>query len=263
MERLTWSYNQFKDILLNSNRRGSALSLSDFPQFIQLDHQFHGLLNGLRIATSMDGVERWALLGVKNESSPSMEGYGIRGRESKKATLMASDFIKGRRDHVPYEIIEKEIKEAERADIKFLLDIHSHPSDYLPLLLRFIRPFYSRVVANWAQFSPADLHRLVTPYDALPAMVLVASKSNLLAMRTRDTIDIPGFGSYITQDQFSDNWNGKFGLGINPIYFFLNLVDSLEHIFTPQALNISIAKEHKLVLYKGDVNEELMRIYPH
>jgi len=227
-----WGYEtHFREYVLLLGRKGSEAleSIHTYPEHIALNHNWYGALDRMRNETKGDGHERYALI-----------TYDENAREFTFPEISA----KGGPHEVPREVIAEEIRKAkeDRGITSIVGAIHTHPSS--------------------TPFSPEDLLPLLDRSQMYPMVAagIATRGENIFAFRTKETESINHFNVMPEKfyEFFKDYWLKKAGYkstkddkGIYPISFFPNI----------WRVSLGIAERHRLALYKGKPNEDLVRIH--
>jgi len=182
----------------------------------------------MRNETKGDGNEHYALI-----------TYDENAREFTFPEISA----KGEPYEVPKEVIIEEVRKAkeDRGATSIVGAIHTHPSG--------------------VPFSPEDLLPMLDKSQmySMVAVGIATRRENLFAFQTKETESINHFNIMPEKfyEFFKDYWLKKAGYkstkndkGIYPISFFPNI----------WRVSLGIAERHRLALYKGKPNEDLVRI---
>lgn len=228
-----WGYEaQFREYAFLVGRKGKEAfeSLDNYPSRIELDSSWHKVLDTLRTETKKDRNERFAVV-----------GYG----ETSRDLYFPETVIKGEPYRVPRELITDMIHAAKREHgvTTIVGDIHSH---YYVGPLTF-GDFYSFLNEDW--FNQPLIRGLVNP------------KENIFAFRTRETYMVeahrdPEYGS---SEGFKEYWMKASGFKSSPK---ANHIARARPTADMWHANIAIAQAHRLALYKGKPQEDLIRAYP-
>lgn len=247
-----WSYGSyFKEYLLLLATRGPIAleSLRMYPERIELGETWHQTLNHMRKSTWRDGIEKWAFAGVKAE---------------KRGIFLPTVPVMGSRHFVPSEAM-KRMKDWARNKpgiVDFLGDIHSHPTGLITNLEHKI-PFKNKHKLV-AEFSAGDFYAfLVEPNSYF--MGIVTGGYNTFTFKAREStglgVDPLGF----SQESFEKYWYEKFGfkyLG-GPLKFGANRTTPISDDANSLKMNFAIAEKHRLLIYQGKANKELIKIFSH
>lgn len=248
MEVPKWSYNDLKSVLRAGSGNREAMPLqADYPYIICLSNQFHGILNGLRDATASDGYERGVIMGFRG----------------KTGGLFVSDHIKGEHYSISAEIQQNKMDRAHAFGIESISsDAHAHPTFRFPEALSSLNPWIRGFVSYWAAFSPLDTYRLVAPDCGLVAMFLVEGNKNLAMFHTMESSKTMSSTTIPSQQEFSDYWLEKFGYKDNFSFIShpINYLTCL--LLDPLSIDKAMSDRYHLVLFKGNMNEDLRKIYP-
>lgn len=217
-----WDYNTFRDYLL-SQARGNEFFLryDEYPEEIELNKDWHEVLNSLRDGATDDGIERVALVGF-NQTTRSIY---LPNKQLAKLSW-------GKFEHDGHQVVNPILEVIQKGrffskGIEGSIGVlHSHP----PVLK------IGKIVINFGQRGRLSAGDLFIPLSTTNGqMIGVADGSiNSLAFRTRESI--------LTREshsKFYDLWEG------DP---------------QPKELDILIAKKYKLALYRGKVNGSLKRV---
>ena len=244
--RTVWDYSHFREYLLALTRgRDFFLPSTDYPQEIELGTEWHQALDQMR-KDSQDGIERFALIGFK---------------EDRRSLYLPTVLAQGMPDHVPSEVIRKEIELARQRSrmTGFVGNIHSHPRQ----LQKDIWGGLTNSGLKGA-FSPADLYGMVVPRDPKTMMVVVEGVENVVAMKTKQSTDLGIESKLFSQDAFEKYWFEKYGfeyLG-SVKEFGARRAKPIRPDANSWSINTGIATRHNLVLYRGKSGENLKRQYP-
>lgn len=242
-----WDYDYLREYLLALTRgREFLLPAQQYPKGIELAFLWQFSFEMMRFLSANDGNERWKLIGFKDD---------------RRALYLPLLPVEGLSHYVPSETIDKAIRRAQRQFyISYLLGtIHSHPKTKEELSLQHFQADEKR--SNY--FSVSDLHHIVIPGRFWPITVVVSGCDNLVAFKTRDTIDIPQDSPFLDGNNFCRFWYEKFG------YEFTGDVErgqeTIRQVRTGATIwdiNLGIAKEYGLVLYRSFRVSPLERVYP-
>lgn len=236
-----WTYDQFREYLLALTRGPEFLLPSvEYPDEIQLSEDWQEILGRMGEETK-DGFERWALVGFKAD---------------KRALYLSEISAKGTKIHVPSEVMEETLDRAKSQlhIVNLVGDVHTHPH----------HPFS---LPGSIDFSAGDLYTLLaaTQYGQREkSMIMVLEDGSIAAaFRARDT-DISSIKMNIfSEESFEKYWYEKNGFRYKGLEEFRS--DPFAMI-DPRAsngkVNLDIAARHKLVLYKGKINQPLIRQFP-
>lgn len=243
--RVMWSYEYLREYLLALTKGYEFLSPEwRFPEVLELTKDWFDVFDKLS-AETVNGTEHYALIGF---------------RQDKRRLVLPMIPTKGLTNHVSPEIMERAIEHAkQQAGIDGLIgDIHSHPSGKNPERNPFQEDDFTE------NFSAADLYRLVIKRRPPYIMGLTGIKNNVIAMQTRETVEIMIDPRDMSQDDFSRYWTERKGFRYNAPTEE-NGRATLTHI-TPDAtvwnVNKAIAERHHLVIYRGQPGENLKRVIP-
>lgn len=170
----------------------------------------------------------------KETFGDSLERWSFIGVDAEKGRVVLRKLSAvGEKTHVPGNLIREE---EGKLEIKFGLlpvgDIHSHPFD-----------LNVQQAPDNSGFSAEDLLRLVSPSHYF--LILVVDNGIVsLAFRTKETRDLKASSQKDPQDVFASEW--------------YKLLGKKSH----KEINVEIARNHGLALYRGKLNEKLKRVYP-
>lgn len=253
-----WSYkDHLKEYLLLLASRGSEglESINRFPKQVELSDAWHQVLNDMRDA-SQDGIERLALVGFQ---------------EDRRRIFLPTIPVKGASKEIPIKILNQEIL---RAKNKFgmrdlIADIHSHPKDLYSGWrgkARIVKATIEGVNVKYQpHLSAGDLYRIVSSSnyqvypEFLPMIGVAHGNANIFAFKTRETIPLPVPSESFDQKSFSKYWNEKYGFSYSRDEGITGIKSSKANHW---AMNIGIAKKHKLALYRGGPGRDLVRAFP-
>lgn len=239
-----WEYPRFREYMLALTKGPDFLLPFDrYPKRIELSNPWHELLDQMR-RESKDGVERWALIGFKDD---------------RQSLYLPTTLTKGSSHRISVGVANRAIAYAKaKAGIVDLVgDIHSHPNGWLEKLYHLQNLPYALFKGNSHGFSIADLFAL----SYQPFIGLAEGDRNLFAFKSRETHTVPGHALGSNLDEFEKHWNHK--MGIRKI----SIGDSQAEIAIDPRSNIwsmnkKIAKKYKIVLYKGSPDKDLVRVIP-
>jgi hypothetical protein len=243
-----WDYDgKFKEYLLNvaQEGKGALESINNYPERIGLNDTWHKILGKMRSETR-DGLERWTTIGVHKDI---------------KSIVIPTNIQVGRRNDIPVlqeSDLDKLSKEYSRLEVRRLLgDIHSHPDQFVKenTLTRFL--LSGRIISEYRGFSPTDLKGIIQlSKSASPLIIfgLVENEDNFFAFLTKDSETIPSDSPLLKNKEFSYHWFRKYAPGIGE--------DFLPKKSTLWEINIGIAKHYNLAIYRGKVDQDLVRGYP-
>lgn len=239
-----WAYPYFKEYLLALTRGPDfLLPFEDYPKRIELGKPWHELLDQMR-QESKDGIERWALVGFKDD---------------KRSLYLPTILTKGSSHAVSGKIIEKAVEYAKtKAGIIDLVgDIHSHPNGWLTKLYHLQNPLYAPFKGNLHAFSTQDLFVL----RHMSFVGLSEGDRNLFAFKSRETHTVPDYALESNFDEFEKYWNHKMGIRNIKIKNFQAEIP-IDPRYNAWSMNKKIANKHKIVLYKGSPDKDLVRVVP-
>lgn len=246
-----WDYNNYfrEYLLLLARKRELGLEfIKNYPAKIELSSGWHNTLNKVR-DTTKDGNEHWGYIGFKSDrrsiwfSSIPVTGYG--------------SYISG-------DLIKEELNNAKckHGIVDLMGDIHSHPNNFSgkeKQKLHSENPYGLKAI-----FSAGDLYILVNTEHFRPLMGIVEGNYNLFAFRTRETVGLNVNSMYFNQDTFEKYWYEKNGFkylgGVEEYGAYR--VTPISSLANQAKINIEIAERHNLVLYQGEENRDLERIFP-
>jgi hypothetical protein len=228
-----WEYESyFREyaFLMGSKGKDALETLENYPARIELGRSWHRALDSMRSETASDRNERFAIVGYIEtsrdfyfpEQSEIGEPYAIR------VGLVNHMLVEAREQHGVDSIIG---------------DLHTH--HYVGPLT--FGDFYSFLDRSW--FHQPYIRGLVNPQE------------NIFAFQTRETYAVSDFGipGYSSSEGFKNYWRKKAGFMPS---------DKPHHIrrAVPTAdmwsANIAIARAHRLALYRGKPEQDLIRAYP-
>lgn len=135
--------------------------------------------------------------------------------------------------------------------------VHSHPGNVKGFVTRFLLSRGNITNINGG-FSPGDLCSIIRSSDTHPWFCGVVDKTNnYFSFVTRETEIIPPDSELYDTQKFHDHWLKK--VDSSPI--FQNSIFIVKSQ-APWEVNIEIAKQYKLALYRGIPGEELVRGFP-
>lgn len=159
------------------------------------------------------------------ETRDGLERFALIGfKDDRRAIFLPTRVASGTADGVPWNVVRAE---NEKAIAKFKIayclgDIHSHPAEKI-----------------WpgAAFSAYDFYRILEPDIYLPMIGLVEGGKNVFAFRSRESDYIDP--SIFSPESFRDFWRDR---------------------VRGWKMNLEIAKKYSLVLYRGGVDRELVKV---
>ncbi|MCR4325129.1 MAG: hypothetical protein NUV69_05610 [Candidatus Curtissbacteria bacterium] len=166
-----WDYPTFKEYLLSQARgKEFLLPITAFPAEIDLNAEWHGVLNAMRDKTNKDDIERVGLA-----------GYNLTQRSlylpSERVAEVPSQWEKN--SHVARDAIVIQRSLARSRGAEGLVGIlHSHPQ-------RVTRPFGFRI--NRGRLSAGDLYIALTGHYG-PMVGVTAGDMNSLAFKTQQSV---------------------------------------------------------------------------
>ena len=164
-----------------------------------------------------------ALNQMREESQDGNERFGlICYRNGLRSLYLPRVTAIGHNHDVPNEIILAELEKANRATMNIVGVIHSHPN--------------SKVAFH--DFSRRDLYNLLVPSFHIKAVGLAETDRNFFAFSSRETEMVPSNLGF-TYNQFQAYWDKKAP--------------------RPRDMNTALGQRHKLVIYSGKPNGELVR----
>jgi hypothetical protein len=226
-----WGYeSHFREYTFLLGRKGKEAleSIDNFPSRIELDPSWREALDKIRAETKSDGNERFSMVGFREDSRdfyfPEVAGVG---EPHQVAKAVKGDLFWGMwKKHKITSVVG---------------DFHTHPSG--------------------SPFSVQDLYgflnRLTAPQPFIRG--LANEKENIFAFRTRETfmvseIDTP---QKRFSDVFKDHWLEVAGYKYSEDRSHVIQINTNADMWKA---NIGIAEAHRLALYKGRPNEDLVRI---
>jgi len=225
-----WKHEYFKEYLLALGRGPCYFeAIKNFPEEIELSDVWHKTFNQLRRETS-DGLERYLFIATDQQShSILLPRNPVTGSEDK---ISSEDKFK----HILWGI-EKNIDEGD-----MIGGMHSHP---------------------WGSvFSAGDLYDLVY-YRHSAVEGLAGKNANAIAFGTRETgnTDFRYLLMDKSQKDFMNYWYSSNGYKRHGAY--LRKIDGSPAGFN-DILKIEslIAQRHNLVIYRGEPNQPVKRVYP-
>jgi hypothetical protein len=241
-----WNSEAFHSYMLKVAKYGKEglEQIDNFPKRIELNGMWHDVLNKMRAETK-DGYERWTPIGYKEDMSN---------------LSIPTEFFVGERNEIP-EFKEDQIEEftqkySELGLVHFAGDFHSHPRRSVKSYLRsFI--ISGRFLTEYSGFSPRDLKRIIElspstfPFHMFG---LVDEKANCFAFITKQIETISADSPLQDDSEFSYYWFNRYAPSV--IEHFPPVTSTLWDI------NIGIAEKYKLALYRGEVQEDLVRSFP-
>lgn len=227
-----WDYQtRFREYTLLLGRKGAeALEpINKYPERINLDTAWHGVLNRMRVETKTDGHERYTLISYD---------------ESARDFYFPEISVRGEPEEVPASVINEEIRKAqtERKITSIVGELHTHPIE--------------------VPFSELDLLRLINDKQAQRLFVagVTTNRLNIFAFRTRETVPI---NKYFDLDKtniefFMAHWRKKAGYKLSNDGSIIIGGSVFANLWR---MNLGIAEKHRLALYRGKPNEDLVRVH--
>lgn len=230
-----WDYERFRNYLLGLTRgRNFLLPIDQYPNKIELSTGWHDLFNQMRRESARDHLERYALIGFKDD---------------RRALYLPTLSVRGHHNQVTGEVITNEISRARtKAGITGLVgDIHSHP----------------RIIfdSGSASFSPTDLYSVLLPRVHRFVIGVVEPHMVIFAFNTRETADLGVDPAFLNHESFTKFWIEKYGFVNNGDITKIESV-SPRNLYSLWDINLGIAERHKLVFYRGVIDDDLIRAYP-
>ncbi len=174
---------------------------------------------------------------IRKDSEDGIERFAVIGfKEDKKAIYIQTILLKGSPESVPQEVIDQAVDRARKHGIEYRLgNIHSHP-----------RQLYEKI---WGVIQKPKQHSAVLSQDDLfsflqfpqSVAVLVEGNQNLFVFKCRESTGMPIGAEFLNRDTFKKYWSGR---------------------FQDWEMNLKIAERHNLVLYKGQANQDLIKVFP-
>ena len=127
------------------------------------------------------------------------------------------------------------------------------------ILKRLSGPFRTKKREERTSFSVADLYNIVTPTDHL-IMGLVGTKENIFAFRTKESTFFKTRIAFFGQNAFASYYSRKFGFNVDQEGYLQEMESNTQENYW--RLNLAMAEEFKILLYKGDVNQDLIKVSP-
>lgn len=252
-----WGYEKYtREYLLLLAKKGEEglESIRNYPKKLDIGPDWHQTLNEME-KQSLDGAERWALIGFRDDLRtlvmPRIFGIG----EPEK-------LLQGTQK-IPYEVVEKEIQKAKAVlGVEGLVgDIHTHPSSRIERFAKSpLGSFFLEIMDTGPGFSAGDLSWKVAPEKFWPLSVLVDEGENFMVFKTRETASSAKGPETQTQDAFEKYWYDKYGM--KKVKGSWTFPGRFSKSYSTLNMNKAIAQSYNLVLYRGQKNSILERIYP-
>ncbi|MBI2011864.1 hypothetical protein HYS91_03790 [Candidatus Daviesbacteria bacterium] len=239
-----WGYETFKEYLAAIGRGKLFLPpKTDYPLRIRLSQEWHEVLDKMR-TESQDGIERHRIIGANG---------------SQRGLYLSAISSRGRVGYVPAEVIINSIERARDAGINALGDLHSHPK---VLNKRRFGELHRLFRLFKAGLSAGDLYCMLRKESYMPVMGVVEGEENVFAFRTRETSVLEGISAYLTQDAFEKYWYEQHG------FLYLGKIEALggfraipiTSTADSRRVQMGIAERHNLVLYRGYMGKDLVRL---
>lgn len=241
-----WDYkNHLEPYLIRISEEGSngLEPISRFPKQIELSSEWHEVQDQMRRETE-DSYERWTPIGFRRET---------------RDIFVPKTLLRGTKRSVPPESFHEGIvDDTAKLGITHLIgDIHSHPGWGKNYLDRFFRT--GRIITEYKGFSPTDMFRTVNS-KAVKFLVfgLVDSGANYYSFLTKETEPIPLDSKLAKSIEFQYYWFYEHTLA----RFHKNIPIPYPKSFSLWDVNLAIAKEYNISLYRGKPGEDLIRHYP-
>jgi len=224
------SHFQEYALLLAKKGKDGLESIDNFPQRIELNDEWHRTLEKIRLETE-DGLERGTLTGFPGDM--------------RKLTI-SDKLVVGKKASIKFLDSLENAKQKHGID-KVVGTIHSHPGHWDSPEKRYIEP--GRSFSEYRGFTTKDFHTYLKPsYQSLFIDGVVDSQVNYFVFLTKDTKFIPKDSKLYRREIFEDYW-------------LYQQTKSLR-TFSLWDVDMAIAKEYKLALYRGNSGEDLIRYFP-
>lgn len=239
------SHLQEYALLVARKGKNGLESIENFPNRIELSDEWHHTLNKMRTETAKDMRERVTPIGFQHEM---------------RKLHIPPDFIVGAKTTVSDEMFWDGFDKVkkEKGIVGLVGHIHSHPRDWDNFLKLFVKT-WGRIVTEYKGFSPGDLHGIVENASKLPWFYGVVDKDeNYFAFVTRESETIHPSSKIQDSATFQEYWfyhNTRTPL-------FKNSSITIPKAFTLWDVDMAIAKQYRLALYRGKPGEDLVREFP-
>lgn len=225
-----WNYEYFREYL-KAIARGKKFLLTSgqYPKEFSVNDEWHRAINEMRRLTLVDSLERYALIGYK---------------EDKRGIYLQIIPATGEPHRIPREVVEEQKKIAkDKYKLSgFVGDIHTHP---------YISSSTIESPSNY--YSATDLKNLLSNSES-PLKVLITPNHNLFAFWTKETSPT----SIKDSEAFSGYWEESQGFQhLGPQSARAKFKES-----NYWDVNTAIAQGHGLVLYRANPNSPLQKAYP-
>ncbi|OGH24114.1 MAG: hypothetical protein A3B47_04575 [Candidatus Levybacteria bacterium RIFCSPLOWO2_01_FULL_39_24] len=163
-----WDFRLLEEYLLALARGPEyLLSKNEYPQEMQINSFMHNVFNRMRSLTRRDGVERWSMMGFK---------------EDKRALYAQKAPVKGKNSEVPLWVISKELTKGRIKGIEPISETHSHPSDIIAEFQHLFLIICGRSIG----FSEDDIYYFLKRKFLFMDGV-ATSRNNYLAFKSKET----------------------------------------------------------------------------
>lgn len=226
-----WNYDYYREYM-RALAKGPeyVLPTAEFPYRIEISRIWHSTLDRQR-RDSEDGIERYSLAGLKRKKIDADTPVILQ-------TLPAI----GLPDEVPVEVLISQLKKVKKHDAMtdVVGDIHSHPEKLAWKIwgpVQISKP-------HTAYLSDGDLFGLSTHCRSSPLLYfrgVVQGNNHLFAFRTRENIDMEPRET-VDRSTFIRRWRSA-------------KLKSWD-------MNRAIAASERLVLYRGNPGEDLVKVFP-
>lgn len=233
-----WSQQEsdaYLKLLVREGRRSVAF-FDEFPFKLALMPAFHEVMDTLRAKAKQEGKERWSLIGYMQDRN--------------RVYVQVNGSL-GERGRISQELRRSTIEAARSKGIVGRIgSIHSHFRQ-------------EALFEDEGGFSAEDLFILLIPNgDFLKAVV--EPDANYFAFKTFETKNVPSDPFPLTQEAFARLWYEECGYSYGGTSASgSRIVRSFQSLLTEEKDVVeAIAERHKLVVYKGEPDRALRRIFP-
>lgn len=235
-----WNSSLWHEYLLSLSRGENAvLPNEQYPDSIELNTEWHTILNQLRAETQNDMIERYVPVGYKDD---------------RRTLYVPRSYPTGNPDCIPVWLAMHMNWIAKQEGIEGLSgSIHSHPRKFTDIQRRFWKPSPQVGV-----FSAQDFYALLSSDDNQGQFSgVVDGTDNLIMFKSKETHDLLDKFTH-NETTFADYWFKKYGL--TPVQNGLIYQPKAAPLDTQIQMNNDIASTYKLAYYHGTENEKLKRI---
>jgi hypothetical protein len=227
----SWDYGLFREYLLDIGKGGdSLLPLNSYPDRFQLSPDWHQYLAEIKEATLHDQNERYFSICVNNLTRklllPHATECGGHGGVITKLNLS---------------LMSKDTR-------KVIGSMHSHPKDGIKKV-----------------FSVCDLYNILALESIFYFAGFIEDGGMLFAFRCRETKLLPPRDIF-SPKSFCEYWYNNNGFKYRGLDESADNIGEMIFKTSPDAdpwdINKKIAQRHKLVFYGGNLNSDIVKLFP-